>query len=87
MSTWLKLLPLEIQGVESLIEPITEVGEGETVAGEVSDGLRRIWTLYQGVKKAADLLGIEVRYSKASDEESGKIIELMHKSRALEQIF
>lgn len=87
MSTWLKLLPLEIQGITDLIEPTEEIREGETVAGVVSDDLKKIWTLYKSIKKSADLLEVELRYTKASAQEYGKIVELMTKAKALEIIF
>ena len=87
MSTWLKLLPLEIQEVNELIEPTEEVKEGETIAGVISDELKKIWTLCKSIKRSAELLEIEMRYSKPTDEERARVSELMAKGRALEVIF
>lgn len=87
MSTWLKLLPLEIKDVNDLMEPTEEIREGETVVGVVSDELKKIWTLFRSLKKSADMLHVEMQYSKASTEERGKLVELMAKARALEMIF
>jgi len=87
MLTWLNLLPLEIQGIEELLEPIDEVKEGETIVGVISDDLKRLWTLFKSIRKSADLLSIEVKYRQASAQETGKISELLSKARALELIF
>ena len=35
MSTWLKLLPLEIDGVEELIEPVEVLKGDDTVLGVI----------------------------------------------------
>ncbi len=87
MSTWFKLLPLELQEVDELIEPLEEIKEGETVAGVVSDGLKKLWTLSRASRKAADLLEVELRYSPTPTEERAKATELMAKARAMEMIF
>jgi len=87
MSTWLKLLPLEIQDVNDLIEPTEEIKAGETVAGVVSEELKKTWTLSRSFKKSAELLEVQMKYTKASEEERGKFVELMYKARALEMIF
>ncbi len=87
MSIWLKFLPLEIQGVTDLVEPTDEIKNGERVVGVVSDELKQLWTLYNSVKKSGELMTIEMKYTKATDEEHGKISELMAKARALELIF
>jgi len=87
MLTWLNLLPLEIQGIEELLEPIDEVKEGETIVGVISDDLKRLWTLFKSIRKSADLLSIEVKYRQADAEATGKVSELLSKGRALEMIF
>ena len=87
MSTWLKLLPLDIQDVNVLIEPTDEIKEGETVAGVVSDELKKVWTLCRSLKKRAEILAVELKYIKASDPERARLGELMTKGRALELIF
>ncbi len=87
MSTWLKLLPLEIQDVSILIEPTDEIKEGETVAGAVSDELKKLWTLCRSLKKSAELLAVELKYTKASDPERARWQELITKGTVLEMIF
>ncbi len=87
MSTWLKLLPLEMQEVDELIEPIDEIREGETVIGAVSDELKKLWTLCKAGRKAAELLEVELRYTPTPSEERARVTELMAKARAMEMIF
>ena len=87
MNTWLKLLPLEIQDVQDLIEPTVEVKEGETIVGVVSDELKKLYTYWKGLKKSGDLQIVELEYKKATDQEHGKIAELKTKARALEMLF
>jgi len=88
MSTWLKFLPIEIKEVDTLIEPAEEVKEGDTVVGELSDDLKKLWTLSKAVKKAAELLAVEVRYTpSACPEEHGRVSEQATKARCLEMIF
>ena len=87
MNTWFKLLPLEIQAVEELVEPTDEVKEGETIVGTVPDELKRLWSLHKSMKKAAEMMEIELRYTKGSAQDRGKVCELMGKAKALEIIF
>ena len=87
MSTWLGLLPLELEDVKEVVEPPQEVKDGETLAGEVSDYLRKLYTLSRAMKKQADLLQIEAKYTNPTPEERGKIIELMTKASVLDSIF
>ena len=87
MNTWLKLLPLEIQEVDALIEPTDEIGEGEIVAGVVSDELKKLWSLCNSLKKSTELMSIELKYTKDTTEERARVAELMAKARALEMIF
>ena len=87
MSTWLKLLPLELQEIDPLIEPTAEIREGETVAGVVSGELRKVYTLWRSLEKQADLLAIEFKYRKTTNDELGKVAELKAKAEALMMIF
>lgn len=87
MSIWLNFLPIEIQDVETLIEPTDEIKEGETIIGVVSDGLKKMWTLFRTMKRAADLSAVELKYGPASAEERGKVSEQITKARAMEFLF
>ena len=87
MSTWLKLLPLEISEVDELIEPIDEIKEGETVVGVVSDELKKLWTLCKAGRKSAEIFEVEQRYAPSPSQDRAKSTELLSKARAMEMIF
>jgi len=87
MSTWVKLLPLELQEVNELMEPTEEIKDGEKIAGVISDELKKLYTLWKASKKSVELLIVELEYKKATEQERGKIAELKTKARALEMIF
>jgi len=87
MSTWFKLLPLDIEDVDELIEPIDEIKEGETVVGAVSDDLKKLWTLCKAGRKAAELLEVELRYTPAPAQERARVAELISKARVMEMLF
>lgn len=87
MNTWFKLLPLELQEVSELLEPTEEVERGETVIGVVSEELKKLYTLWQSLRKSAELLEIELKYRKSTNAELGKISELRAKARALGYLF
>ena len=87
MSTWLKLLPLDLQGIDQLQEPTDDVKEGENVIGVISDDLRRLWTMYRSMDRAAKMLSVECQFRKASDEDRGKVSELVNKARVLYLLF
>lgn len=87
MSSWMGLLPLDIQDV-IYQEPPGEIKEGETSLGIVtSEESKRLWAYAQMLKKEADLLSVDVKYVAASAEQSARIIELYTKGRAVETIF
>jgi len=69
MYTWFKLLPLEIQEVDQLVEPQEEIKEGETIAGTISEILRKMYSLWKSTDQAAELLAVELKYKKASGED------------------
>jgi len=55
MSTFLKLLPLELEQLEGkqYLEPPVAVSDNETVVGEVGDYARRLFTLWRMKERAA----------------------------------
>jgi hypothetical protein len=89
VSTWLKLLPLDLDEINpgDFIEPTEDVKEGETVIGVVSDDLKKIYTLYQSLSKTASLLKVEMSYRKSNSEDNGRLSQLYYKARALQNIF
>ncbi len=87
MSSWLKLLPLEMQDVVDLVEPTEELKEGETVVGVISEDLRKVYTLWQTMEKQSEILAVEIKYTKESDQNRAKLFEMKTKAKGLEMIF
>jgi len=87
MSTWLKLLALEVREVDELVEPQEKVREGEMVVGTLSEDMRKLYSLWKSLEKAAELLTVELKYGKATDEERGKLAEMRAKAQALGMLF
>lgn len=87
MYTWFKLLPLEIQEVDQLVEPQDEIKEGETPAGTISEILRKMYSLWKSTDQASELLAVELKYRKASDEDWGRLAQLKAKSHILSVLF
>ena len=85
--TFLRMLPLELSEVAELMEPTVEIKEGETVAGEVSAESKKLWTLFTALKKAAEQMALESKYTKTSDEYRASITEKTAKAKALEVLF
>ena len=87
MSTWLKLLPLELKEVKHLTEPVEEVKEGETVVGTISEDLKKLYTFFKTLEKEANLMEVELKYIKATPEQFGKLAEKKNKAGILRGIF
>ena len=87
MSTWLKMLPLELSEVTHLTEPVEEVKEGETIIGTISEDLKKLYTFFKAIEKEANLLEVELRYTKATPEQFGKLAEKKNKAKILQGIF
>ncbi|MFC2038745.1 hypothetical protein ACFLUG_03130 [Chloroflexota bacterium] len=87
--TWLKLLMVEIVSVDTVVAPIDELEEGETemVQGYISEGLRKLFTLWRATEKRARLLAVEREYTKMDEDSLGEVSELNTKARMLEHLF
>lgn len=88
--TWLRLLPMEIDSVTDLVIPSGAVGRDEKPLGEMSDGLKRLWTLSLSLKKAAALCKVERQFVTSPDETwrlFAREHELETKAKALSYIF
>lgn len=92
MSTsWLKLLPLALQDVTDFFEPIDEFdSRQECYAGEMSEDLKRLYTLWQHCLKSAMQQGVDARFARSRNEREyslGAFVEFSAKAKALEGIF
>jgi hypothetical protein len=86
MSTWLKLLPLELSEVKDFLDPVREVKEGEQTEGPMSEGLKRLYTLWMGTAQQAAHLKVDAGYA-PNDETTARADELGEKAEALGRIF
>lgn len=89
MSTWLKLLPLELDGITNFIEPDHPLTEGDQEVGEMSDMSRQLFTLGRLLEKDARQLRLDAHY--CNDEVKkleleGKCAELMDKSNVVREL-
>jgi hypothetical protein len=64
MSTWIKLLPLELDSIKDsdIIEPDWEVQSGDCIVGEMSYTMKRLFTLSRILEKEADQLMLTRKY-------------------------
>ena len=85
-TTWLKLLPLELQGITDIMEPPGDVGENDNVVGVMSDDLKRLYTLWRMCTKESEQARLNYRYS-PNPEDKHKALEYKSKAEALQHIF
>lgn len=88
MSTFLKLLPLELQDIQNYIEPRQKKMEGDHVVGVMSDDLKKLWTLCQQYAESSAKAEAKLRFGSGVEEElGGKVNELSEKAKVLRDIF
>ena len=70
MATWLRLLPLELDGVDidGVAEPENPLNDGDNVIGDMDDTCKKLYALYLFNMQAADKLAVEARYCKDKDK-------------------
>ena len=83
MSTFLKLLLLELDSLspDDFYEPDAEPRPSDQQAGELTEGLLRLYTLWQQTEKLAAEKAMEARFSRGPDDQRR---ELIAKARELE---
>lgn len=89
MSTFLKLLPLELQDVKEFFEVSFEVKKDDNIVGTASDDLKRLYTLWQQKERMKDELKIKQQYEKISDREkyATEASQLGSKADAIRDLF
>ena len=91
MSTWLKLLPLELSEITEYVEPQTELDPQKFhVLGEMTEDLKKLYTLWFTLAKQKDEYLLAARYAKDEKEEKlnlTRAIELGEKTEVVKQIF
>ena len=86
MTTWLKLLPLELQQITDFREPSAEVGKNDNVVGVMSDDLKRLYTLWMVCTREAEQAKLNYRFSDDLRDQC-KSREYKFKADALRHIF
>lgn len=86
MSTFIKLLPLEMDEVKEYREPDMELREKDHVVGDMSDSLKKLWTLWKQTAYRADELKLQLRYGEQNTS-VGQARELESKAQVIRDIF
>ena len=79
MSTFLKLLPLELNELTEFMEPLAEVTLDDRLIGDMSDTDKRLWTLGKAMEKSCNQYQLDAKYAPNKKQHS----ELMAKAREL----
>ena len=87
MSTWIKLLPLELNDISAFIEPTDKTKKGEKVVGAMSTSLKQLFTLWMSTERAAAETMLDIKYSGVTAEKKAKMGEMREKANALQSIF
>ncbi|GAI05743.1 unnamed protein product [marine sediment metagenome] len=86
MSTFIKLLPLELDEVKEYREPDMPVAEEDHIVGDMSESLKKLWTLWKQTAYTASSLTLQLRYGE-QNVSKGQIYELDAKAEALRGLF
>jgi len=79
MSTFLKLLPLELNDLSEFMEPPAEVALDDRLVGDMSDTDKRLWTLGKAMEKDCNQYQLDAKYATSKDQRN----ELIAKAREL----
>lgn len=86
MSTWIKLLPLELDSIKDadIIDPGQELREGDHVVGDMSRTAKQLFTLARMLEREADQLLLTRKYcvdKRLASELDAKIDQYKTKSQ------
>ena len=90
MSTFLKLLPLELNGIEpdDYVQPKAPLGNRENQVGVMSDDLKKLYTLWNNLEKDASQHLLDYKYSNRQDDLLlAKAAELGSKAEIVKGLF
>jgi len=79
MSTFLKLLPLELNELTEFMEPPAEIAPDDRLVGDMSDTDKRLWTLGKLLEKDCNQYQLDAKYAPNKDQRR----ELIAKAREL----
>lgn len=62
MSTWLKLLPMELDSIQNIIEPDHPIEKNDNVVGQMSETAKKLFTLGRLLEKDASQNALDSHY-------------------------
>jgi len=86
MSTFIKLIPLDLAEIKEFKEPDMPVTEGDHVVGDMGEDLKKLWTLWKQSAYRASELKLQLRYGQQNVTKA-QVNEAMIKARAINDIF
>jgi len=89
MSTFIKLLPLELADIHEYREPDREIAPEDNIAGDMSPNLMKLYTLSLIYARRYAEAKIELVYGKPNNDQNlaARAAELDQKTKALVEIF
>jgi hypothetical protein len=74
MSTWFKMLNMELDEITEYVDDGAPKKENETVIGEMSDEHKKLYTLWRRMQHAADIKATDLNYT-SHDKRPALILE------------
>ena len=92
MSSWLKTIPIELSAIEAkdFIDPGYEQEAGDKPVGEVSDDLKRLFTLARKLREISAYAAVRAKFESSESvrgEERIRAVEFAKKAELLMEIF
>lgn len=86
MSTFIRLLPLELQEVQEYKEPDMQVEKGDHIVGDMSDDLKKLYTLWRQFSYRASELTLQLEYGRQNVGKA-EVNEIKTKAEVLRDLF
>jgi len=89
MSTWFKLLPLDLGEITDYLEPDNEVSPNENLVGEMDDDQKKLYTKWTSLKAEAIHCRADVITKRGDPLEQAKAqaLELQTKTDLIKELF
>lgn len=88
-ATFVRNLTMDMAMQEDLVEPMAEATKDDTFVGDMTDDLKRLWSMKVGYSRSADEIELKLKYLPEPHpiDELAKIAELRQKAKALDILF
>ncbi|GAJ23799.1 unnamed protein product, partial [marine sediment metagenome] len=86
MSTFLGLLPIDLQEVKEYQEPDMETERGDHIVGTMSDDLKKLYTLWRQFSYRASELALQLAHGR-QNVSRGEVAEIRTKAEVLKELF